>query len=210
MMSTSQIKALEYYITSIGKGLFEDVKVTVDEYNWINVGIYVDWQYFPKNHGVYKLNDSFLKKLQDNINIFLKMLGVKKQPYSYYTPISIEIKNNFNEQPINEVERDWRDEEYEEQYSRISNKLINSISEMFESYYEDDKVIHLYGNNDKRLMTYYKNNNELFFNRDIIDYITELIPPFIWARHGKYLMSDMFEEMFPEYKVRDVISAGMN
>ena len=205
-MNDRQIKLLEKYIISEGKGLFKDVKVTVDDFEF-DVGIYVDWDYFPKNHGVYKLNDSFLKKLYENVRLFLKYLGINENTYYF---LNIVIKNNFDEQPINEMERDWRDKEYQEQYSRISNKLISSISEMFESYYEDDKVIHLYGNNDKRLMTYYKNNNELFFNRDIIDYITELIPPFIWVRHGKYLMSDMFEEMFPDYSVRDVIAAGMN
>jgi hypothetical protein len=33
---------------------------------------------------------------------------------------------------------------------------------------------------------------------------------YIWARHGKYIMSDLFEELFPDYKVRDVMAAGMN
>jgi hypothetical protein len=205
-MNDRQIKLLEKYVKSEGKGLFKDVKVTVDDFEF-DVGIYVDWDYFPKNHGVYKLNDSFLKKLYENVRLFLKYLGINENTYYF---LNIVIKNNFDEQPINEMERDWRDKEYQEQYKRIGKKLIDSLSEIIKSYYEDDKVVNLYGENDKRLMTFHKNNNELFYNSDINKYITELIPPFIWSRHSKYVISDMFEEFFPDYKVRDVIAAGMN
>ena len=36
------------------------------------------------------------------------------------------------------VERNWRDKEYEHQYSKLSNKLIPLVSNMIKSYSEDD------------------------------------------------------------------------
>lgn len=120
-----------------------------------------------------------------------------------------DIKYINSEEPLNEIERDWRDKDYEEQYSKIGDKFVNSISEMIDSYYEDDNVVNLYNSEEVRLMSYYKKNNELFYNSDINKLIDNLIPMFIWARHGKYVISDVFESFFPDYKVRDVIAAGM-
>ena len=205
-MNDRQIKLLEKYVKSEGKGLFKDVKVTVDDFEF-DIGIYVDWDYFPKNHGVYRLNDSFVKKLYENVRLFLKYLGINQNTYYF---LNIVIKNSFDEQPINEMERDWRDKEYSEQYDRIGKKFIDIISELITSYREDDDSISLHNENDKRLMSFYKRTGELYYNRDIYDDITNLIPVHIWARHGKYIMSDLFEELFPDYKVRDVMAAGMN
>jgi len=211
MMTNKQIETLERYIISLGKGLFKDVEVTIDEYNYMDVGIYIDWGSFPKKHGVYKIKDSYIINLREKIKSVLKVLDVKT---SKYIIISIEIKNNFDEIPdegqLNEIERDWRDKKYEEQYDRISEKLNEFIYKMIKSCYEDDTVVHLYDENDNRIITFYKKNNELFYNRDISDYITNLVPPFIWARHDKYAISDTFESIFPDYKVRDVIAAGMS
>jgi hypothetical protein len=205
-MNDRQIKLLEKYVISVGKGLFKDVKVTVDDFDF-DVGIYVDWDYFPKNHGVYRLNDSFLKKLYENVRVFLKLLGINENTYYF---LNIVIKNSFDEQPINEMERDWRDKEYSEQYDRIGKKFVDLISELITSYREDDKSISLYNENDKRLLSFFKPTGELYYNSDIYYDMTNFIPAYIWARHGKYIMSDLFEELFPDYKVRDVMSAGMN
>jgi hypothetical protein len=205
-MNDRQIKLLEKYVKSEGKGLFKDVKVTVDNFQF-DIGIYVDWDYFPKNHGVYRLNDSFLKKLYENVRVFLKLLGINENTYYF---LNIVIENNFDEQPINEMERDWRDKEYSEQYDRIGKKFVDLISELITSYREDDKSISLYNENDKRLLSFFKSTGELYYNSDIHYDITNFIPVYIWARHGKYIMSDLFEELFPDYKVRDVMSAGMN
>ena len=51
-MTDKQKDGLERLILSMGKGLFDEVKLTIDEYDQLDIGIYVDWQYFPKNHGV--------------------------------------------------------------------------------------------------------------------------------------------------------------
>lgn len=108
------------------------------------------------------------------------------------------------------MERDWRDIDYQEQYDRIGKKLIESLSEFVDSYSEDEKRINLYDNNKKRLFSYIKVSKELYYNSDINKLIDELIPTYIWARHGKYVVSDMFEEFFPDYEVRTVTPAGMN
>lgn len=210
-MTDKQIKILEKYVLSKGKGVFEKVEVIIDDYGFIDIGIYVDWNFFPKNHGVYKLKDSFLNDLKKSVKTFIELLGVNV--YKYYF-IDIVIKNNFDEsqdeQPINEIERDWRDKEYSEQYSKIGKKFVDFISKSVTSYREDDESISLYDENDKRLMSFYKSSGELFYNSDMSRFMTDVIPVFIWARHDKYIMSDVFEELFPDYTVRSVIPAGMN
>ena len=80
---------------------------------------------------------------------------------------------------------------------------------MIESYFEDDDFIRLYDTEEKRIITYNKKTQELYYNRDIADYMSDVLPSYLWARHGQHLISDLFEEYFPEYKVKTVTAAGM-
>lgn len=114
-----------------------------------------------------------------------------------------------NKKNITELDRTWRDQEYEKEYNRIKNKISKPVENMIESYFEDDDFISLYDTEEKRIITYYKKTQELYFNRDIADYMSEVLPLYLWARHGQYIISDLFEENFPEYKVKTVTAAGM-
>ena len=114
-----------------------------------------------------------------------------------------------NKKNITELDRTWRDQEYDKEYNRIKNKISKPVENMIESYFEDDDFISLYDTEEKRIMTYYKKTQELYFNRDIADYMSEVLPLYLWARHGQYIISDLFEENFPEYKVKTVTAAGM-
>ena len=124
-MTDKQKDGLERLILSMGKGLFDEVKLTIDEYDQLDIGIYVDWQYFPKNHGVYKLKDSFLNKVHDAIDTYFKLSGINKDEYMFNT---VNIKNNFNkittEEPLNEIERDWRDKEYTDEYPKFRDRML--------------------------------------------------------------------------------------
>ena len=103
-MTDKQIEILENYVKSKGKGLFEDVKITIGEYSEVTVGIYIDWDYFPENHGVYKLKDSYLTKLRESIKTFFKMSDINEHKFWF---IDIVIMNNFDEsspeEPLNEI-----------------------------------------------------------------------------------------------------------
>ena len=118
-------------------------------------------------------------------------------------------KLNESKKHLTELDRTWRDTEFESQYNRIKDKISGPIEKMVESYYEDDDKISVYDKDEKRLMTFYKKNDELFFNLDISNYMSEILPPYIWARHGQHLISDLFEEYFPQYKVKTVTPAYM-
>ena len=108
-----------------------------------------------------------------------------------------------------EYERRNYDLEYKEQYDRIKDGVINYLNNMIEYYSEDDDTINIYDGNKKRLYTYRKLSKELYFNRDIVDLIGELFPTYIWARHGQYIISDLFNLHF-DNEVKYVTPAGMN
>ena len=45
---------------------------------------------------------------------------------------------------ISELERDWRDFEYEEQYNKIKDKIIPYIVDQFDSYDdENNRIVYL-------------------------------------------------------------------
>jgi uncharacterized membrane-anchored protein YjiN (DUF445 family) len=116
---------------------------------------------------------------------------------------------NENKKNITELDRTWRDQKYEKEYNRIKNKISKPVENMIESYFEDDDFMDMYDTEEKRIITYNKKTQVLYYNRDIADYMSDVLPSYLWARHGQHLISDLFEEYFPEYKVKTVTAAGM-
>ena len=212
-MTDKQKDGLERLILSMGKGLFDEVKLTIDEYDQLDIGIYVDWQYFPKNHGVYKLKDSFLNKVRDAIDTYFKLSGINKDEYMFNT---VNIKNNFNkittEEPLNEIERDWRDKEYTDEYPKFRDRMLPVFNNLVKSYGEDDKGNIVLFNDDegnKPLFNYRSIPKELYYDNSISQYFTNYLPYYMWARHGKYLVYDYFKSQFPNVEVKYVTSANI-
>ncbi len=113
---------------------------------------------------------------------------------------------------ISEIERTWRDFEYEEQYNKIKDKVVPYIVNQFDFYdfrgedlylYDSDKKLiakfHFYGEDDNG-----ETSGELYFSRDHDNMFERTFPHPLWMRHGKYLVSDAFNVLFPDYKVLDV------
>ena len=212
-MTDKQKDGLERLILSMGKGLFDEVKLTIDEYDQLDIGIYVDWQYFPKNHGVYKLKDSFLNKVHDAIDTYFKLSGINKDEYMFNT---VNIKNNFNkittEEPLNEIERDWRDKEYTDEYPKFRDRMLPVFNNLVKSYGEDDKSNIVLFNDDegnKPLFNYRLIPKELYYDNSISQYFTDYLPYYMWARHGKYLVYDYFKSQFPDVEVKYVTSSNI-
>ena len=212
-MTDKQKDGLERLILSMGKGLFDEVKLTIDEYDQLDIGIYVDWQYFPKNHGVYKLKDSFLNKVHDAIDTYFKLSGINKDEYMFNT---VNIKNNFNkittEEPLNEIERDWRDKEYTDEYPKFRDRMLPVFNNLVKSYGEVDKCNIVLFNDDegnKPLFNYRSIPKELYYDNSISQYFTDYLPYYMWARHGKYLVYDYFKSQFPDVEVKYVTPANI-
>ena len=108
---------------------------------------------------------------------------------------------------LSEIERDWIDSEYSEEYDTIKDKLIPFIQNLFHSYSENDDEINLLNKNKDVIVTYKKKSGELFYDRSIDKRYSDLFPHPMWSVHRKYIMSDVFESFFPKKNVRSVRSA---
>ena len=114
-------------------------------------------------------------------------------------------------QLISELERNWRDFEYKEQYERIKNKLIPYFVNKVESYDDsDNRRITLFDSDNKLILVFYTGSGELFYNRELDELYYKLLPHPLWLVHGKYIMSDVFEQLFPDYKVLSAKSVGFS
>ena len=114
-------------------------------------------------------------------------------------------------QLISELERNWRDFEYKEQYERIKNKLIPYFVNKVESYDDsDNRRITLFDSDNKLILVFYTGSGELFYNRELDELYYKLLPHPLWLVHGKYIMSDVFEQLFPDYKVSSAKSVGFS
>ena len=114
-------------------------------------------------------------------------------------------------QLISELERNWRDFEYKEQYERIKNKLIPYFVDKVESYDDsDNRRITLFDSDNKLILVFYTGSGELFYNRELDELYYKLLPHPLWLVHGKYIMSDVFEQLFPDYKVLSAKSVGFS
>lgn len=113
-------------------------------------------------------------------------------------------------QLISELERTWRDFEYEEQYEKIKNKLIPYFVNKVESYDDNVNRITLFDSDNKLILVFYTGSGELFYNRELDKLYYKLLPHPLWLVHGKYIMSDVFEQLFPDYKVLSAKSVGFS
>lgn len=114
-------------------------------------------------------------------------------------------------QLISELERTWRDSEYKEQYERIKNKLIPYFLNKVDSYDDsDNRRITLFDSDNKLILVFYTGSGELFYNRELDELYYKLLPHPLWLVHGKFIMSDIFEQLFPDYKVLSARSVGFS
>ena len=114
-------------------------------------------------------------------------------------------------QLISELERNWRDFEYKEQYERIKNKLIPYFVDKVESYDDsDNRRITLFDSDNKLILVFFTKSGELFYNRELDELYYKLLPHPLWLVHGKFIMSDVFEQLFPDYKVLSSRSVGFS
>jgi len=114
-------------------------------------------------------------------------------------------------QLISELERNWRDFEYKEQYERIKDKLIPYFVNKVESYDDsDNRRITLFDSDNKLILVFYTGSGELFYNRELDELYYKLLPHPLWLVHGKFIMSDIFEQLFPDYKVLSARSVGFS
>ena len=113
-------------------------------------------------------------------------------------------------QLISELERNWRDFEYKEQYERIKNKLIPYFVNKVESYDDNVNRITLFDSDNKLILVFYTGSGELFYNRELDELYYKLLPHPLWLVHGKFIMSDVFEQLFPDYKVLSARSVGFS
>lgn len=113
-------------------------------------------------------------------------------------------------QLISELERTWRDFEYKEQYERIKNKLIPYFVNKVKSYDDNVNRITLFDSDNKLILVFYTGSGELFYNRELDELYYKLLPHPLWLVHGKYIMSDVFEQLFPDYKVLSAKSVGFS
>jgi len=112
------------------------------------------------------------------------------------------------ENQLNELERDWMGQDSEEQYTRLKESLVNRVKDMIKGYGENEKKIDLYDSNEELLIVYLKSSGEVYYSSTLYDLMTSILPHPIWYRHGKYVIADVFESYFPDYRVRRVNTAS--
>lgn len=112
---------------------------------------------------------------------------------------------------ISELERDWRDFEYEDQYNKFKGKIVPYIVNKIHSYNDEDNIIDLYDSDGEIIIRFipYSSNGSLYYNRDFDKNLEKLFPHPIWMIHGKYIMSDVFNHFYPEYNVMSSQSSVM-
>ena len=110
---------------------------------------------------------------------------------------------------LSELNRNWMERDYEESYNNIKDKLIPLFVSMFDSYDENDKYIRVNNSDGELILVYNKLSGEIFYNRNLDELYYKLLPHPIWLVHGKFIMSDVFAEFFPDHEVFSVKSANM-
>ncbi len=116
---------------------------------------------------------------------------------------------------LSELERNWRDFKYEEQYLKVKDKLISIIDDKIESYSEDENYIVLFNKDGDRLIVFSKYKNEgdtdtgeIFYSSDITKYLERRLPHPLWLVHGKYIIADVFNSYFPNKEIKSVREVG--
>lgn len=110
---------------------------------------------------------------------------------------------------LSELNRNWMERDYEESYNNIKDRLIPLFVSMFDSYDENDKYIRVNNSDGELILVYNKLSGEIFYNRNLDELYYKLFPHPIWLVHGKFIMSDVFEQLFPNHEVFSVKSANM-
>ena len=110
---------------------------------------------------------------------------------------------------LSELNRNWMERDYEESYNNIKDRLIPLFVSMFDSYDENDKYIRVNNSDGELILVYNKLSGEIFYNRNLDELYYKLLPHPIWLVHGKFIMSDVFAQFFPDHEVFSVKSANM-
>jgi hypothetical protein len=118
------------------------------------------------------------------------------------------MKIIITENQLNELERDWMGQDSEEQYTRLKESLVNRVKDMIKGYGENEKGIDLYDSEEELLIVYLKSSGEVYYSSKLYDLMTSILPHPIWYRHGKYVIADVFESYFPDYRVRRVSTSS--
>jgi hypothetical protein len=111
---------------------------------------------------------------------------------------------------ITELERTWRDSDYKEQYDKLKHRLIPYFESIIHGYSENDFDIYLYDSDNHIIVSYIKISGELFYDRSLDDTYGRILPHPIWSVHGKYILSDVFERLYPNLEVKSVRSANIS
>jgi len=187
---SEEISASNWYLTIFSK--IDSVKVT-DIKTIPGLSVYINV------YGDSRLDED---DIQTFANYLRKKLSVVGHPWFVPTLVG----------EINEISRDWRDEEHEEIFDKTKTNVIKSLKRKLKSYYEDDERIVLYGDEDgdDRLMDYRKNSKELYYNRTLSNLYGKVLPHPLWYVNGKYYVYDTFKELFPDVQVTRVTSANMS
>ena len=115
---------------------------------------------------------------------------------------------------LSEIERNWRDFEYEGQYLELKDRLVPLISDKIASYDENDDRINLFNSKGEIMIIFSKyknpdNSGEIFYNSDITKNMERRLPHPLWSIHGKYIISDVFNYYFPDKEVKRVNEVGI-
>lgn len=111
---------------------------------------------------------------------------------------------------ISELDRHWMDFKYEEQYEKLKHRVIPYFENLVDSYSERDSHITSYDSEGRKIMVYNKNSGELYFDRSLDKTYDEVLPHPFWSVNGKYILAEVFENLFPEYEVTSVRSAHIS
>ena len=111
---------------------------------------------------------------------------------------------------ISEIERTWRDVQYAEQYEKLKNKILPFFEDLVNEYSERDSHITLYDSDGFKIMVFSKHSGELYYDRSLDKRYGELFFHPFWSVNAKYLLAEIFENLFPEYKVKEVSSAHIS
>jgi hypothetical protein len=115
---------------------------------------------------------------------------------------------------LSELERNWRDFEYEGQYLELKDRLIPLITDKIESYDENEDRIYLFNSKGETMIIFSKykdpdNSGEIFYSSDITKNMELRLPHPLWPIHGKYIISDVFNYFFPDKEVKSVREVGI-
>lgn len=152
------------------------------------------------------------RKVRDYVEKFFP--GIEFGVYTRPKNNSDEMGGFYQRDNLTEIERDWRDREYEDEYIKLKDKMIPFIKKFIKSYNKNELVINLYNGDDERIMTFRifggndGDNGELYINRDFSRMMESMLPHPVWYIHGDYLIHDVFKYFFPNKNVKRVTTAN--